>query len=142
MRESETVREDLWALICDVVDDAEGRGMRPPRAFDEGVRMHWDTQPRHLRPGGTVLGPILMTFADLIGWLSILAVREGEIPWVTSSMNLHFLAPARPGRINGEARRLKLTRHNAVIAIDIRDAEGIAVVHGTMQFAWSGGPRT
>lgn len=98
-------------------------------AVDEGgVRLVWDVGDAHLRPGGTVMGPTLMTLADTGAYLVILSRLGAVAQAVTSSLQIHFLRRPRPGRIEAGARLLKLGRRVAVVHVDLEgDGELVAV---------------
>lgn len=69
---------------------------------------------RHLRPGGTISGPVVFTLADLAFWLLVLSAI-GPVPLaVTTSLNLNFLRKASPGPLFAHARLLKLGARLAV----------------------------
>jgi acyl-coenzyme A thioesterase PaaI-like protein len=65
----------------------------------------------HLRPGGTVSGPVLMSVADIALYVAILGTI-GLVPLaVTTSMTINFLRRPSPDRpVVGECRLLKTGR--------------------------------
>lgn len=70
---------------------------------------------RHLRPGGTVSGPVLMSVADVAMYLALLA-EIGIVPLaVTTNLSINFLRkPAADRDILGECKLLKLGKTLAV----------------------------
>lgn len=77
------------------------------------VRMVAPTGGANLRPGGTISGPTLMSLADSAAYALVLA-HIGEVPMaVTTSLNIHFLRPCRPGELVAEGRMLRLGRRIA-----------------------------
>ncbi|HYE45055.1 MAG TPA: PaaI family thioesterase [Caulobacter sp.] len=75
------------------------------------------TDSRNLRPGGVLSGPTMMGLADSAAYAVILA-HIGEVPMaVTTSLNIHFLRPCKPGTLIAEARLLKLGRRIATVDV-------------------------
>jgi uncharacterized protein (TIGR00369 family) len=112
-------------------------GFEIPRVDARGVGMVLRTGDHHLRPGGTIMGPTLMTLADTATYLVILS-RLGPVALaVTSSLEMHFLRKPPPGTLTVDARLLKLGKSLAVAVVDIH-AEGAGdepVAHATVTYA-------
>lgn len=73
----------------------------------------------HLRPGGTVSGPALMTLADLAMYVVILGHIGPVALAVTTNLNINFMRKPSTGRLLGTARLLKLGRSLAVGDVSI-----------------------
>ena len=74
-------------------------------------------QTRQLRPGGVISGPTLMGLADAAAYAAVLA-HVGEAPMaVTTSLNIHFLRPCKPGDVHAEGVLLKLGRRLATVDV-------------------------
>ena len=112
-------------------------GFEITRVDARGVGMVLRTGDHHLRPGGTIMGPTLMTLADTATYLVILS-RLGPVALaVTSSLEMHFLRKPPPGTLTVDARLLKLGKSLAVAVVDIH-AEGAGdepVAHATVTYA-------
>lgn len=81
------------------------------------VRMTAATSERSLRPGGVISGPTLMSLADSAAYALILG-HIGEVAMaVTTSLNIHFLRPCRPGALVAEGRLLRLGRRIATVEV-------------------------
>ena len=81
---------------------------------DRQARVRMPSDPRHIRPGGTICGPAQMALADFTLYAAILG-SIGEVPLaVTTNFSINFLQRPRPGDILAEARLLKLGRRLAV----------------------------
>lgn len=78
---------------------------------------------RHLRPGGTVSGPTMMTIADCAAYVAILG-QYGEIALaVTTSLNINFLRkPAADRDVLAECHLLKAGRRLAVCEVTVFSA--------------------
>jgi uncharacterized protein (TIGR00369 family) len=121
--------------------DAEFPQVRPMR-----MRIgHWDgatmrvTIPigeQHLRPGGTVSGPAMMTLADCAGYLLILGLLGPVALAVTTNLNINFLRKPGLGDLTAEATMLKLGKTLAIVEIGLTSAgvEG-PVAHSVMTYA-------
>ena len=121
--------------------DAEFPQMRPMR-----MRIgHWDgatirvTRPiaeQHLRPGGTVSGPAMMTLADCAGYLLILGLIGPVALAVTTNLNINFLRKPGLGDLTAEATMLKLGKTLAIVEIGLTSAgvDGL-VAHSVLTYA-------
>ena len=70
-------------------------------------------QEGHLRPGGTISGPSMMTLADYGMYVAVLsAIGRVELA-VTTNLNINFLRKPGPGDILGDCRLLKLGKRLA-----------------------------
>lgn len=96
--------------------DAFGRPMSwtIERVDPTGIRVRQPTGADDLRPGGTLSGPTLMSMADGVAYMTVLARIGPEALAVTSSLHIDFLRRPRPGDLVTDARLLKLGRTLAV----------------------------
>jgi uncharacterized protein (TIGR00369 family) len=79
------------------------------------VRVRQPVDSRHLRPGGTVSGPVLMATADSAMYAALLAEIGPIALAVTTSLHIDFLRkPAAGHDIVADARLLKLGKRLAV----------------------------
>lgn len=83
--------------------------------FHQGARLRLTPRQAHLRPGGTVSGPVLMALADVALYVAVLG-QIGPVPLaVTTNFNINFLQrPKLDADLIAEARLLKLGRRLAV----------------------------
>lgn len=95
-------------------------GARIVRVDEEGVEVELETRDDHLRPGGTISGPTLMTLADTAMYLSLLSRRGPTFDTVTTSLEMHFLRRPRPGTLRASCRLLKVGRRVAVGTVEVR----------------------
>ncbi|MEW6269140.1 MAG: PaaI family thioesterase [Thermodesulfobacteriota bacterium] len=111
------------------IEEVRGRAVR--------LRMPFDG--RHLRPGGTVSGPSLMTLADTAMYVAVLA-EIGPVPLaVTTNLTINFLRRPRPADVVAEARLLKLGRRLAVGEVALySDGDPEMVAHATMTYSLPG----
>lgn len=94
------------------------------------------TQQEHLRPGGTVSGPTMMTLADTAMWLAVLAAIGPIALAVTTNLNINFLRRPSPGPINAEARIFKLGTRLAVGDVSLRsEGQEDLIAHATLTYS-------
>lgn len=96
------------------------------------VRMRAPFKSDHIRPGGTVSGPIMMTLADCAMYGVVLsAIGHVELA-VTTNFNINFLQRPAPADLIADGSLLKLGRRLAVCEITIHsDAHEEPVAHVT-----------
>ncbi len=96
------------------------------------ARMRCDYHERHLRPGGTLSGPTMMTLADVALYVAILAQIGPVALAVTTNLNVNFLRKPGQAALIGEARLLKLGKRLAVGEVAIySQGEAEMVCHAT-----------
>ena len=104
---------------------------------DGTARVRQDVDDRHLRPGNTVSGPVLMSLADSAMYAALLG-RIGPVALaVTTNLNINFMRKPSAGRdIVGECRLLKLGKRLAVGEVTIW-SEGTEepVAHATLTYS-------
>jgi len=94
------------------------------------------TSERSLRPGGVISGPTLMGLADAAAYTLILA-HIGEVAMaVTTSLNIHFLRPCKPGELIAEGRLLRLGRRIATVEVLLwTEGRDRPAAHATVAYA-------
>ncbi len=95
---------------------------------------------RHLRPGNTVSGPTLFTFADIAAYVVILAHIGPVALAVTTNLNINFLRKPTLQTLHCRCRIMKLGKRLCVVEADIypanEDAGGNAsVAHATATYS-------
>lgn len=75
---------------------------------------------RHLRPGGTLSGPAMMTLADLAIYVAILANIGPVGLAVTTNLAFNFLRKPEPRDLIAQCRLLKLGKRLAVGEVLLR----------------------
>jgi uncharacterized protein (TIGR00369 family) len=104
---------------------------------DGSAKMMLDVDETHLRPGGTVSGPVMMGLADVTLYAALLS-KIGLVPLaVTTNLNINFLRkPVAHQSIWARATMLKVGKTMAVgeVLIYSRGAEE-PVAHSTMTYS-------
>ena len=97
-------------------------------------RVRLPHQDMHLRPGGTISGPAMMTLADFALYVAVMAsIGRVELA-VTTNLSINFLRRPKPGAILAEARLMKLGQRLAVGEVHLRsegEDEQHLVAHAT-----------
>lgn len=121
----------IEAFFADVFPAAVETGIRVEAVPTRGSVLSWEVGEAHLRPGGTVSGPTLMTLADTGAYVAILGAIGPAALAVTTNLEFHFLRKAVAGRLDATTRLVRLGRRLAVAQVDVsQDGElvGMATV--------------
>ena len=97
------------------------------------ARLRMDYHERHVRPGGTLSGPAMMTLADFALYVAVLANVGPVALAVTTNLSFNFLHKPQAERgLAADCRLLKLGRRLAVGEVTIRsEGEADIVCHAT-----------
>lgn len=100
--------------------------------FPGGCVVRLEADERHFRAGDTVSGPVLMTLADMGGYICVLS-HLGKVPLsVTVNLNINFMRKASAGAVDAHCRILKLGRSLLVYDAEIVwGPERVVVAHAT-----------
>lgn len=101
----------------------------------EALVLRMKTTEEHLRPGGTVSGPTLMTMADTASYLFLVAHIGRVALAVTTSLSIHFLNKPEPGDLVGKATMLKLGKRLAVMEVAMRAGTPTLVAQATVTYS-------
>lgn len=80
-----------------------------------GLRMRFDPNDLHLRPGNTISGPSMVMLADVAAYAVILAHIGPVALAVTTSLNINFLRKPQLAPLFCDCTILKLGKRLAVI---------------------------
>lgn len=115
---------------------ADGSVYRFERIAPGTAVMRLSATDRHLRPGGTVSGPSLMTLADLAAYVVILGHIGPVALAVTTNLNINFLRKPEPGDVVATCSLLKLGKRLAVTECGITGAgHDDLVAHATATYS-------
>jgi uncharacterized protein (TIGR00369 family) len=109
---------------------------------EKRARVRQPIDRTHLRPGGTVSGPVMMATADVAAYVAILG-EIGIVPLaVTTSLNINFLnRPAADRDLVADAQLLKVGAR--LVVVDVRlYSEGEPALLAQASLTYSIPPRT
>jgi len=113
-------------------------GMEVVEASPGEVTVAMRVEERHVNLQGFVHGGMLAILADTACGLSIRSALEAGRLHVTSDLDIHFLAPAKPGRILGCGKAVKIGRSLAFAEASIEDEEGRLLARAQSRFSVRG----
>ena len=91
---------------------------------------------RHLRPGGTISGPSMMSLADYAAYVIILAELGPVALAVTTSLNINFLNKPEPGDLLAHVKILKLGKRLVIVEVDMHtEGQDAMVAHATATYS-------
>jgi uncharacterized protein (TIGR00369 family) len=114
-----------------------GRNLVIEEVGHRSARVRLRTQPRNIRPGGTVSGPAMFTLADFAVYVAIIAAMgEPGIQAVTTNMNINFLSKPEPRDMTANVRLIRLGRRLAVGEAELTsDGSPELVAHAIATYA-------
>ena len=115
-----------WAGI-EVVDARSG-----------SVTVSMTVTEQHVNLQGLVHGGMLAILADTACGLSIRSAMEPGRLHVTADLDIHYLAPAGPGRLLGRGQAVKVGRSLAFAEASIEDEEGRLLARAQSRFSVRG----
>lgn len=107
-------------------------------ALDKGyAELLLEVNDSHLRPGGTISGPIMMGLADVCMYTAILNDIGPVVQAVTTNLNINFLLrPVADCPLVAKANILKLGKRLAVGEVSIYSQGHDAIVaHATLTYS-------
>ncbi|HEX4942319.1 MAG TPA: PaaI family thioesterase [Actinomycetota bacterium] len=115
-----------WAGM-EVVDAAPGQ-----------VTVAMRVDERHVNLQGFVHGGMLAILADTACGLSIRSAMEPGRLHVTADLDIHFLTPAKPGRLVGRGKAIKVGSSLAFAEASIEDGAGRLLAKAQSRFSVRG----
>lgn len=134
------LRMDVRALdrfLDEAFPQARTFGFEIDELNEERIVLRLPAGRKHLRPGGTVNGPALMTLADTATYLLVLAHVGPVALAVTTNLNINFMRRPRPGELLAEGRLLRLGKRIVVAEVRISgvgDTKGM-YAHATVTYS-------
>jgi uncharacterized protein (TIGR00369 family) len=113
-------------------------GIEVTEATAGEVTVAMDVLDRHVNLQGLVHGGMLAILADTACGLSIRSAMEPGRLHVTTDLDIHYLAPAEPGRLFGRGKAIKVGRTLAFAEASIEDGEGRLLARAQSRFSVSG----
>jgi uncharacterized protein (TIGR00369 family) len=113
-------------------------GMEVVEASPGEVTVAMVVEDRHVNLQGLVHGGMLAILADTACGLSIRTGMEPGRLHVTADLDIHFLAPAKPGTLYGRGTAVKIGRSLAFAEASIEDAAGTLLAKAQSRFSVRG----
>jgi uncharacterized protein (TIGR00369 family) len=113
-------------------------GMEVVEASPGKVTVAMRVEERHVNLQGLVHGGMLSILADTACGLSIRSAMEPGRLHVTADLDIHFLAPAKPGTLVGRGKAIKVGRSLAFAEASIEDGEGRLLAKAQSRFSVRG----
>lgn len=89
-----------------------------------------------LRAGGSISGPMQMTFADFLAYIALKTEYGPMVDAFTSNLNINFLRPAFGRKMIGQGKVLKLGKRFGVVEVTISGEDNDTVSsHSVATFA-------
>lgn len=95
------------------------------------IRIGFEGKRDFCNPAGFIQGGILAAMLDDTMGPAVFALTEGRLYTATISLTVNFLAPAKPGRIVGEARVTQLGKTVAFIEGRLTASDGTLLATAT-----------
>lgn len=91
------------------------------------AKLAFEGRAEFLNPAGFVQGGLLAAMLDDAMGPAVLIKSGGALYTATISMNVSYLAPARPGRFTAEAQVVQMGKTVAFMEASLCDGEGVVV---------------
>jgi uncharacterized protein (TIGR00369 family) len=95
------------------------------------VRIGFDGKRDFCNPAGFVQGGILSAMLDDTMGPAVFVMTDGKLFTATITMTVNFLAPAKPGKLIGEANVTQLGRTIAFVAGKLMSEDGTVLATAT-----------
>lgn len=112
--------QEIEDSIKEWVPMARDLGLKVEEVRQGYARIRIPYQDKHLRPGGTISGPVMMTAGDTAMYAIILGSLGEMAMAVTSNLNINFLKRPEQLDLIAEASILKLGKRIAFCEVGIR----------------------
>jgi uncharacterized protein (TIGR00369 family) len=130
MDDDPAIVEDLRRRIAASAFHA-GFGISIEHAAAGVVRLGWEARPDHRNLQGLVHGGILATLVDIAMGLAIRTVVGPTRRHVTIDLHVHYLRPARPGRLEALGSVVRVGTHVGFAEGSVTDAAGRLLVRAS-----------
>lgn len=128
--------QEVERIIRQGVPMAEDIDFRVDEVRSGWAAAHVPFNNRHVRPGGTISGPIIMALGDAAMYAAILATLGRVEMAVTSNLNINFLQRPSPTDLLAEATVLKMGKRLAFCEVKLHSlGSDELVAHVTGSYA-------
>jgi uncharacterized protein (TIGR00369 family) len=113
-------------------------GMEVVEASPGRVSVAMDVHEGHVNLQGLVHGGMLAIVADTACGLAIRSAMEPGRLHITTDLDIHYLVPARPGRILGHGTAVRVGRSLAFAEASVEDGDGRLLAKAQSRFSVRG----
>ena len=128
----EVKRQEMFAVTNRPGGFTDYIGVRITRVEDGIAESRAEVTDHHMNPIGTVHGGVLMTMMDQAAGTASASVSPAG---GTVNCDIHFLAPAKKGRLLCRAEVLRKGGRINVVHAQVQDDQGTLVADGTYTFS-------
>jgi len=100
------------------------------RPEDGWIKIGFEGRQEFCNPAGFIQGGFLAAMLDDTMGPAVFAHTDGALYTATIDMSIHYLAPARPGPIIGEAQVVQLGKSVGFVDARLTDEDGMWLVKG------------
>ena len=105
-------------------------GLRIAKIEPGSAVIEVDIEPHHMNPEGIVHGGMIFTLCDMAAGVATGATEQGRRRFVTMQASIHYLRPARGGRLRAVGRLIKDGRTTALAEAEVFDENDKLLVKG------------
>jgi uncharacterized protein (TIGR00369 family) len=128
--------EELEQFLYSHFPDVEHRALKVEGVDDMFAQVRLCYHDRHLRPGGTISGPSMMTLADTAMYIAVLGMIGPVALAVTTNLNINFLRKPEQADVIAYAKLLKVGKRLAVGEVTMySDGDPDPVAHATVTYS-------
>ena len=100
------------------------------RPADGWIKIAFEGRPEFCNPAGSIQGGFLAAMLDDTMGPAVFAHTNGALYTATIDLSVHYLAPARPGPIIGEAQVVQLGKSVGFVDARLIDRDGMWLAKG------------
>lgn len=126
--------EEVRAVLAECLPSV--CGIQVQEVSPAGLVFTADPQALEIRPGGTVSGPAIFSFADVSAFLAVNAYLGKTPSTMLTSGSISFLEATEPGVLSAVVEALRIGRRTAVFTARVDDDRGRPVAMATLHFAF------
>ena len=130
---AKVTREQLERILADAVF-VQAHDFKVTDFGDGSCTLKAPFKETHLRPGGIVGGPLLMTLADVAFWLATVTLLGPEEMVVTTELKTSFLSASSEGDITCRAEILRCGRQLVYGTVECRGHDDTLLTHHTATY--------
>jgi uncharacterized protein (TIGR00369 family) len=125
--------DELRAYLLEIFPELWGRGqLQIEDIAPMAATLRLVHHSRHLRPGGTISGPVMFALCDVALFVAILGELGRVAQAVTTNVSINFLRRPAPADLIGRAKLIKLGKRLAVGEVALYSGgESEMVAHAT-----------